>query len=257
MASATPYRMISARVSPMVELARWLFERQGLPYREEAHAPMLHVLATLAVKGGVEVPAVVTPNGTVWKGARDTLNGVDAASAPGQRLFGEDPVERTANQAFLERLLTLLLSNVRRYVYHEVLPYKRLLYPTATHRAPGWERAFVWWLYPVWRGLMGRGLGFTPELLAQAPVQIEEALAFVEAELAKRGTPFLGGAAPGVLDVVFSALAGPLVFPPNYGARLPPFENLPADLKAFVTRTRARPAGDLVQRTYDAARAYG
>ena len=91
MASATPYRMISARVSPMVELARWLFERQGLPYREEAHAPMLHVLATLAVKGGVEVPAVVTPNGTVWKGARDTLNGVDAASAPGQRLFGLCP----------------------------------------------------------------------------------------------------------------------------------------------------------------------
>ena len=256
MASTTPYRMISARVSPMVELARWLFERQGLLYREEAHVPMLHVRATLSVNGGVEVPVIVTPQGEVWKGARDTLNGLDAASPAGRRLFGEDEAERTANQAFLETLLTLLLANVRRYVYHEVLPYRSLLYATATHRAPGWERAFVWFLYPVWRGMMARGLGFSAEELAEAPVRIEEALSLVEAELARRGTPFLGGAMPGVLDIVFSALSGPLVFPRNYGARLPPFNELPAALKAFVKATQARPAGDLVQRTYAAARAY-
>jgi glutathione S-transferase len=109
-------------------------------------------------------------------------------------------------------------------------------------------------LYPVWRLMMARGLHFTPELLAAAPVQIEEALTLVEAELTRRGTPFLSGAQPGPLDIVFSALAGPLVFPPNYGARLPPVDELPAQLKAFVAATRARPAGDLVQRTYDACR---
>lgn len=254
MAEPTPYRMISARVSPMVELARWLFERQGVTYREEAHAPMLHVLATQAVKGGVEVPAIVTPSGAVWKGARDTLNGLDALGPPGRRLFGEDPGERAANQAFLEDLLALLLQTVRRHVYHQVLPYRALLYPTATHRAPAWERAFVWWLYPVWRGMMARGLDFSPEKLAEAPVQIEQAMTKVEAELSRRGTPFLAGAEPGVLDVVFSALAGPLVFPANYGARLPPFEDLPPELKAFVAATRARPAGDLVLRTYQRAR---
>ena len=87
-------------------------------------------------------------------------------------------------------------------------------------------------------------------------MQIEEALSLVEAELARRRSPFLGGATPGVLDIVFSALAGPLVFPRNYGARLPPFDELPPALKAFVKATRARPAGDLVLRTYASARAY-
>jgi len=254
MAPAGTYRMISARVSPMVELARWMFERHDLPYREEAHAPMLHALATLAVGGGVEVPAVVTPDGAVWKGARETLAGVDAAGPPGRRLYGETPEERAANQALTEALLNRLLQQVRRFVYHQLLPYRRTLLPTVIHRAPPWERAFVTWLYPVWRLMMVRGLRFTPELLAAAPVQIEEALALVEAELQRRGTPFLAGAEPGSLDVIFSALAGPLVFPPNYGARLPPVDELPAGLKAFVIATRARPAGKLVQRTYDACR---
>jgi len=254
LADLAKYRMISARVSPMVELARWLFERQAIPYREEAHAPMLHVLATTSVKGGVEVPAIVTPTGAVWQGARDTLNGLDALGPPGRRLFGETEPERAANQAFLESLLSLLLHTVRRFVYHQVLPDRALLYPTATHRAPAWERAFVWWLYPVWRGMMGRGLDFSPEKLAEAPGQIEQALTMVETELARRGTPFLGGDHPGVLDIVHSALIGPLVFPANYGARLPPFEGLPPSLQDFVTATRARPAGDLALRTYKTAR---
>ena len=256
MAAKTVYRMISTRISPMVELTRWLFERQGLAYREAAHAPGLHVLATLTAKGGVEVPVIVTPDGKVWKTAWDILTGLDAAGSPGRRLFGEYEAERAANQAFVESLLTGLLTDAPRHVYHALLPFKSLAYPTATHRAPGWERAFVWALYPVWRGMMARSLGFAPAQLDQAPARITAALVLVETELVRRGSPFLGGAAPGVLDIVFSALAAPLVFPPNHGARLPPFEALPPTLKAFVTATRARPAGALVLRTYDAARAY-
>lgn len=254
MAPAGTYRMISARVSPMVELARWLFAIYDIPYREEAHAPMLHALATQAAGGGVELPAIVTPDGAIWKGARDTLNGVDAISPPGRKLFGETEAERAANKAFVEELLTRLLTQVRRFVYHQVLPYKRALVPTVTFRAPTWERVFVIGLYPVWRLLMARGLGFTPQLLAEAPVQIEEALTLVENALARRGTPFLNGAEPGTLDIVFSALAGPLVFPRNYGARLPAVEDLPESLQRFVEETRARPAGQLIRRTYDAAR---
>lgn len=246
--------MVTARVSPMVELARWLFDRYDVPFSEECHAPMLHVLATRAAGGGVELPVIVTPAGAVWTGARDTLKGVDALSPPGRKLFGEAEDERAANQAFVEELLDRLLTQVRRFVYHHVLPNKQALLPTVTFRAPLWERAFVGRLYPLWRVLMARGLDFSPQALADAPVKIEEALALVEAELARRKTPFLGGAAPGSLDVIFSALAGPLVFPRNYGTRLPAVEDLPDALRRFVAATRARPAGDLVLRTYDATR---
>lgn len=254
MASTTVYRIISARISPMVELTRWLFERQGLAFREEAHVLGFHALATLPAKGGLHVPVIVTPDGAVWKTARDILEGLDAAGPPGRRLLGEKELERTTNHAFVERLLTGLLADAPRHVYQTVLPFKDLAFPAATHRAPGWERALVWLIYPVWRGMMTRSLGSAPAQLAEAAARIEATFVMVEAELARRGSAFLGGESPGVLDIVFSALAALLVFPPNHGARLPPFSALPPTLKAFVAATRTRPAGALVLRTYLAAR---
>lgn len=248
------YRMISARFSPAVEFARWLFVREGVAFREEAHVPGLHRLATASVRGGAELPVIVTPDGAVWRGAREMLDGLDGLSPPGRKLFGETSAARDANQALLAALLTGLLTPVPRFIYPPLLANRRALLPAMTHRAPVWERGFVNLFYPLWRVLMARGLGATPELLAQAPKAIEAVLSRVEAELARRGTPFLGGAAPGVPDIAFAALAGPLVLPRNYGARLPAMEDLPDALQSFVKATRARPAGDLVLRTYDAAR---
>ena len=80
--------IVSARISPMVELARWLFERYRTSYHEEAHAPILHVLATRRRGGGREVPVIVGPEG-IWDGARAVLDGLDVKSRPGQRLYGE------------------------------------------------------------------------------------------------------------------------------------------------------------------------
>jgi len=247
------HTIVSVRVSPMVELTRWLFERYRIAYHEEPHAPILHVLATRRRGGGVEVPVVVGPEG-VWAGARAILNGLDAKSRPGQRLYGEDDAERAVNRALVERLIALLLPTVHRYAYAQLLPLKMVLYPVAVDGAPTWERAFVYLLYPVWRRLMARRLDSTRDLVVAAPGQIREACDIVEAELAKRGTRFVGGVDPGIVDIVFAALAAPVVFPPRYGAKLPALDALPDELKTFIGWMRARRAGQLVLGTYDAAR---
>src|SRR5262245_10923148 len=87
------YIIVSARVSPMVELARWLFERAHIPYEEEVHAPLIHVIFTRRRKGGLEVPVVVSA-ASVWKGAREMLDGLDGKLRVGERIFGEEPLER-------------------------------------------------------------------------------------------------------------------------------------------------------------------
>src|SRR5688572_1762529 len=133
--------IVSARASPMVELARWLFERYRLTYHEEAHAPILHVIATRRRGGGREVPVVVAPEG-IWDGARAVLDGLDAKSRPGQRLYGESDETRTANRALIDGLLARLLLTVRRLVYFHLLPHRTTLYPAAVDGAPLWERAF-------------------------------------------------------------------------------------------------------------------
>lgn len=245
--------IVSARVSPMVELARWLFERHRIPYEEEGHAPLLHVPFTLWRRGGVEVPVVWSAAQT-WKGARETLHGLDARLRAGERLFGDEPHARQRNLALVEQLLQRLLQQVRRFAYFHLLPHRRVVFPVVVDGIPAWERAAIAIAFPVWRRLMGRALDFSAAAIADAPVKIEEAFAIVEAELAARGTPFLGGDAPNAIDIIFSALVAPLTLPQGYGSKLPALDSLPSELRRFVDSLRGRRAGRLVIDTYAAAR---
>jgi cytochrome P450/glutathione S-transferase len=247
------YVIVAARVSPMVELARWLFERHRIPYEEQAHAPLLHVFFTRRHRGGNEVPVVVT-SASVWKGAREMLVGLDGRLREGERLFGETDSERKANQALADQLLQRLQANVRRVAYFHLLPLKRVCYPVVVDGAPAWERAVVWLCYPVWRRLMERALDAKPQALETALNQISEAFDIVEATLAGQGTRFLGGDQPGSLDIIFSALVAPLMCPERYGSPLPARESQPPALRAIVDPLRARRAGQLALETYDEAR---
>jgi cytochrome P450 len=236
------HAIISARVNPAAELARWLFEHYHITYHERV---------SLRAKGSVDHLAVVGSEGA-WMGARAVLNGLDAKSRPGQRLFGESDTERAANRALVEGFLDLLLLPVRRYVFAEMLPQKAMLFPVIADGAPPWERAFIYWLYPLWRGRLARRLDLTPAVVAEAPEQIRKACDIMEAELARRGTRFVGGNNPGVVDIVFAALAAPVVFPPQYGAILPARDALPDGFKSFVDQMRARRAGQFVLEAYQA-----
>lgn len=247
------YVIVSARVSPMVELARWLFERHHIPYEEEGHAPLLHVPFTLRRKGGVEVPVVVSAAST-WKGARETLHGLDSRLRPGERLFGDTAAERRPNIAFVDQLLERLLLNVRRLACFHLLPIKRAVFPVVTDGVPAWERVAVWIFFPIWRRLLGRALDFSPAAIDAAPGKIAEAFDLIEAALQERGTPFLGGEAPGAIDIMFSALVAPLILPAGYGSKLPALDALPPELRRFVDSLRDRRGGRLVFDTYAAAR---
>lgn len=253
---APRHTIVCARISPMVELTRWLFERSSIPYHEEGHVPLVHVPFTLARRGGVEVPVVVSAEAT-WKGAREVLYGLDAGLRASERIFGggrDDNGNRAADETLVAELLDRLLQTVRRYVYFHLLPDKKTLLPVATSAAPRWEVTLVRVLYPVWRRWMGRALDFSPQAIASAPVRIREAFGLVESELARRGTTYLAGAVPGPPDIIFAALAAPVVFPERYGSRLPALADLPTELRAFVDDMRTRRGGQLVLATYEAAR---
>jgi len=243
------HRMISARVSPMVEMARWFFELNIIPYAEEPHVPILHVLATRRAHGGSEVPVVVTPE-DVWGGARAFLFGLDAKTPPGRRLLGDTEEQRNANIAHINHFFSLLLLQVRRYVYFHLLPHRKLLYPVVTQGAPFWEKSFVAMFYPIWRWLMGKGLNLSPNLVETAPLDIDRAFSYAE-HLVSDGRRFIEGDRPGVVDIVFASLVSPLILPPHFGARLPKLHELPEALHKLTIECRERRAGQLALETYE------
>lgn len=246
------HRLISVPISPMVEMARWIFELYNIPYAEERHAPVLHVLATRWAGGGAEVPVIVASEG-VWSGAREFLINFDSKSPPGNRLLGENDSERNENIALADSLFALLLKQVRRYVYFHLLPEPGLVKPLVTEGVPRWQKLFVGLFYPVWSRFMSSGLDFSSSLISDAPKDIEQAFKFVEDRLGD-GRQFLAGERPGIVDIIFSSLAAPVVLPSQYGAGLPAMNDLPAELRNFVSACRNRPAGQLVLDTYAARR---
>lgn len=246
-------RMISIEVSQGCELARWLLQRARLPFVEELHAPLLHVIATLRAHGGTEAPVIVTPT-TTWQSTPGFLAGLDAFSPPGSKVFGETASERIANQVFFDAFFPFSGPPMRMYVYHFVLADRKLMIPQATYGVPGWEALVVRFAYPLWRVLLAKALGDSPTAFAAAPAFIERGLAVVDAELEKRGTPFLSGTEPGGIDIIVAALLSPVIFPPQFGGRLPDLAKVAPELRAFIEAARARPAGQLALATYAARR---
>jgi glutathione S-transferase len=234
-------------------MARWLLQRAGIAYVEEMHAPLLHVIATLSVNGGLEAPVIVTST-EIWRPLVGVINAIDAVSPEGRRVYGETSRARSENQALLNEVLADVGSPVRQFMYNRILPMRSVMEPVATAGAPLWERLCVSWFYPIWRRLLAQALGISPQVVAAAPGLIWSGFDRVEAALRDRGGPFLGGESPCGVDIVIAAMLAPVVMPPEYGGRLPPFDQLPADLQAFVTEARSRIAGHYVLRVYREAR---
>lgn len=231
-------RLVSSRILPEVELIRWILGRRGVAFIEEAHV--------LGLTGAV-VPSLITEGGETRRGLRAILEGLEGTAGP--PLYADD-----AERALVAALVDGLSGQVVRLVYPGVLARPRAVAPTALHRAPWWEQRFVTGLYPVWRLLFAGPLDANPAQASEAAALVSAALSRIDAELAARGAPFLGGDSPGTADIVLAALAGPIAGPPSYGARLPAQEDLSAETRALIAATRARPAGQLILRTYQSAR---
>ena len=58
-------RLITIPISHYCEKARWALERAEMPYREERHIQAIHVLYARRAGGGMTVPVLVTPEGTL------------------------------------------------------------------------------------------------------------------------------------------------------------------------------------------------
>jgi cytochrome P450 len=245
-------RIVSNRLAPPVELARWLMERHGVPYEEEVHAAAFHALRSVQYGVAVELPVVVWPEGPTG-GVMPFLDAFDDRGRPGERLYGEGEDERRETRQLVVSLYEKLFRQAVNVYYFHLLPHRSAVVGPAVQGAPFWQRACVWALFPVWRLVMRRGLGLGQFNPAEAIASIDAVFDQV-ARAVGPDRPYLAGQAPGTADIVFAALASPIILPAKHPARLPAVDDLPAEMKAIVTRYRGHPAGQLVERIYDAAR---
>ena len=86
--SSKPLRFVTLPISHYCEKVRWALERQGVPFIEEGHGPVLHAFSTMPLTGGksrtVPILVFVKLAAFLWSG---TYRGIWRYTSIGD-LFG-------------------------------------------------------------------------------------------------------------------------------------------------------------------------
>jgi glutathione S-transferase len=240
-------RLITIPISHYCEKARWALQRAGIAYREEPHVQGLHRWYARRAGGGLTVPVLVTPEGTIGE-SEQILEWADARTEHSQRLFGEG-AERERVRELSRRLDERLGPHGRRLIYVRMFEQRELLLRYNDEGVPRWEDRALRLGLPVAQHFIARVLEITPGVEHE-----DERVVFAEfdwvAEQLADGRPYLLGDRFTAADLTFAALAAPVVLPPVYGVPLPPLESLDASTTALVERGRAHPAGEFALRLY-------
>lgn len=255
MPTSRSHRLITIGPSHYCEKARWALDRLAVPYREEAHYPLLHWLFSYSAGGGRTVPVLVTPSGEVLRDSTEILLHLDARYGVGAswRPYPAEPELRGPVLALEDHFDEALGPYTRRLIYAHLLDVPALLTPRPETGLSRWERQTVRWAGPLLRAVLRRGVGAVPARLPRAIERVDNAFAEVGKRVGEGG--YLVGDRFTAADLTFAALAAPLLFPPNYGSSwMPAFDVLPRGLRELIERLRATPAGRYALRLYQEER---
>ena len=240
--------VVSIPVSPYVEVARWALERLGVPYREEAHAPFLHLPAALRNRGGTAVPVVRAP-GVTFADVRPLLEHYGSQGPPERRLYPDDPDAATEVRELVGSFHDGVGVSVRAWAYAHMLPERATTTRLWSTGAPAAERWVVRVAYPLLASWMARALKLTPRTAETALREVEAAFDQVEKLLAD-GRRYLTGDRFTAADLVFAAVVGPAVLPEGCGGPLPTPDELPPQMREEHSRLREREAAAFALRLY-------
>lgn len=238
--------LITIPLSHYCEKARWGLDRAGLAYREQAHAPLLHRLATQRHDGGT-VPVLV--HGELrFTDSTAILVHADTACGGGV-LYPRDPALRREADALEELFGTALGPHTRRWAYALLLPQAELLRAVWSRGVPRLEAGLVPVLTPLLRPLIRRTYRITPESAQRSLERVHGVFAQVEQHL-RDGRRFLLGGRFSAADLGFAALAAPVLLPAECRAVQPALDDLPAGMQQEVLRLRRTDAGRFALRLF-------
>jgi glutathione S-transferase len=254
----TPGRLITLLPSADVDLARWLLARWGVPFREEPHAPVFHLLALKRAGAGRMDSPLFLRGDARFAGVEALVDGLDRHALEQVRVLPDpnsDAGLHAAVMALQHDLRWTMGMGTVRWAYHHFLRDRALVWDSFTTGVPGWERlALRAGAFGPVRNRLISALGLSDAAAAEALDTVRTGFDRVEALLAD-GRRYLCGDRLTLADLAFATSGAPMVLASGYGGHLPAYEACPPDIRAVVTALRARPAGRFIQRLYDEERA--
>jgi glutathione S-transferase len=245
-------RLITVSASHYCEKARWALDRRGVPYREEAHVPLLSWVATFGSGGRRTVPVLVTASG-VLSDSTDIAAYADRVGSAGDRLVPDD-ADLAEEVRDLEDLFDEKLGPAtRRLGYHMLLRDREALLRLWTASAPSVERGLARVMYPMLRQAVVRGLVVDEAGVARSRERLADCFDVVHRRIAS-GRRYLVGDRFTLADLTFASLAAPVLLPETYAGALPRWSAMSGEAQASMLPWREHPAGRFALRLFETER---
>lgn len=238
------------RLSHFCEKARWALDRAQVPYEEQSHAPLLHRIFTFR-HNGATVPVLLLGSEVVAESS-GILSYSDAFCGGGLLYPQDDGQKHEVEhwEAYFDRDLG---PHVRRWLYGNLLPHKKLLVRLWSDGVPPLEARLVPAVLPIARILIRRGYKITPNGIAQSLKKIEDVFARV-GDCLGDDREFLVGNRFTAADLTFAALSAPLLLPPQCPAAMPTSVSMPVDVMEQLLPFQESKAGKFTLRLYEKER---
>ncbi len=245
-------RLITIPISHFCEKARWVLDTAGIGYREEPHAPVVHLRATRAV-GGQSVPVLVHGK-RVLRDSTDIALYVDTLVPPERRLVPALAEDRARVLAIEEELDETVGIDARLLVYWYYLredDRARAFVARMMGLRSGLAQRIV---APLFRALIFRKYQVSERAARLAESRVREVFARLGGPTGERG--YLVGNRFTLADLTLAALSAPLLGPPEHPimGRIPR-EGGPPELAALRDELSATRVGRHALRVYHEHRA--
>ncbi len=246
--SKKPLRFVTLPISHYCEKVRWAMERQGVPFVEDGHGPILHAFQTMPLTGGQSrtVPILVDDNVSPRKILSDSTDclryladhyGATWLYAPSDAAEIEDELDRKLGPA------------TRRFAYYYLLPEPATI-SVLTQHVPAWEATVAKAMFPLIRRAMAKAMRISPEGAERSLSELRQLMSKYSERLSD-GRRYLCGDTLSAADITLATLAAPVIFPPGYAKiTMPDLSVVPGPLREEIIRQRQSLAGQFVLRLY-------
>ncbi len=240
-------RLITIPVSHYCEKVRWALSKLKISFVEEGHMPPFHRFITGKL-GGSSTPILITNKG-VFTDSNDIFKYLDLIVSDDLKIYPKD-IKLSQKVEELEKLFNSKLGPcTRRWGYSYVMNDKKRMQTLWTINVPRFEKVLFPIVFPQMRFITRQQFDINPDSVSKACENIRSIFEQVS-ELLSDGRKYLVGDRLSAADITFSALASPVILPPEHPIQQTSLEDLPPKMVSEIKEFRATPAGAFVLRLY-------
>jgi cytochrome P450/glutathione S-transferase len=242
---------VSNNISGNDEIARWVLDRNDILYKDEPHAPHLHIKPVNKITGakGNRNNPVLVKTDTLLYTTDSVVQYLDQLSEPAKRLLPDDLVTRKQVLELYNLFTNEFEDKVTKFVYVQMLSDASLARSVFTKDAPFSEKI----AYKTNFGNISKTIKEELNLSALSPGEllavIRKTFQQVSNMLAD-GRKYLTGAALTMADIAFASIGAALVLPEEFGGVMPQINQVPDAYRNAVSELRATKAGQFILDIY-------